>query len=47
MKIKMIILVLMIVGSIAVSSELTKNESAYFEKKLNEELKVVAERVGS
>ncbi len=47
MKIKMIILVLMIVGSVAISSELIKNENANFEKKFNEEFEVVVERVGS
>lgn len=32
MKIKMIILALMIVGSVAISDELIKSENAYFEK---------------
>lgn len=46
MKIKVIILVLMIVGSIAISGELTKSENAYFEKPLKENFKILAERVG-
>lgn len=47
MKIKMIILALMIVGSVAISGELTKSENAYFEKPLKENFKTLAERVGS
>lgn len=47
MKIKMIILALMIVGSVAISNELIKNDQANFKSLFNGELEILAERVGS
>ncbi len=47
MKIKMIILALMIVGSVAISGELNKNENANSDSSFREELQILAERVGS
>lgn len=47
MKIKMIILAVMIVGSVAISGELNKNENANFKSVFRGELQILAERVGS
>lgn len=47
MKIKMIILVVMIVGSVAISGKLTKNTTAAHHKIFSDKLEIVAERVGS
>ncbi len=47
MKIKMIILALMIVGSVAISGELNKNEKANPDSSFREEMQILAERVGS
>lgn len=47
MKIKMIILALMIVGSIGISGNLTKSKDIYLQEAFNKELRILAERVGS
>lgn len=47
MKIKMIILALMIVGSVVISGELNKNENANSKNAFKGELQILAERVGS
>lgn len=47
MKIKMIILALMIVGSVAISCKLTKNDQSHLNNQFNKEQEILAERVGS
>ncbi len=47
MKMKMIILALMIVVGIAISGDLSKNDSAYYNRIFSGESKILAERVGS
>ncbi len=47
MKIKMIILALMIVGSASISGDLLKNKNIDYDNLFNVELETVAERVGS